>query len=227
MPHIRNFVFEGKVLPSVNTITDSLSKAGLINWWRKFGFEACDKKTETSRQRGIDVHALFEDYLKGKIQDLPQDHIYTRFLLSLKNWQSKTGYVFAAVEPHLVNPEDEYHGSPDAIGHLPGDAEAWEVLDYKIKDKQADYRILMNEAAYARCNVREIEGKRFSYELAPWAGKIKRCRILTFNPETAEVHDKVYLLHETYFSDFKTCAQMYWVNKRADAWYNENCRGRI
>jgi len=210
MPHISSHYINGVKAPSVNQVTGCISNEGLVKWWRKLGFAACDKITKESQERGTEIHGLFEAMLKG--QPVPEGHRYYAFVSALQMWNISSGYKFLAIEPHLESKQYAYHGSPDAVGQTKDGV--LEVVDFKIKDKEADYRILMNEAAYAQMWLEEK------------GAKPERFRILNFHPKTAELTEKVYENKPEYFEDFLTCRKMLEVNKKADTYYRTHCMKR-
>jgi hypothetical protein len=168
----------------------------------------CDKVRDESADNGTEITKLFEDIAKGLEVEVPEK--YQRFVNSFLNWQAKHNYRFVAVEPHLINPIEMYHGSPDAVGFPAG--KPLEMLDYKVKKRGTDYKVLMNEAAYIRA-WEVITGQ-----------PINIIRIVTFHPITARAHEQVYENDPQYFADFLTCMDMYRVNKRAEAWFEKHCK---
>lgn len=228
MPHVSRVEVDGEVISSVNGFTGCLSKEGLDRWKKSYfdkGIAAltqekpdipkalenllfCDNVRDESADNGTEITKLFEDIAKGLEVEVPEK--YQKYVDSFLNWQAKHSYRFVAVEPHLINPLDMYHGSPDAVGHPAG--KPLEMLDYKVKKRGTDYKVLMNEAAYIRA-WEVITGQ-----------PIDIIRIVTFHPITARVYEQVYENDPQYFRDFLTCMDMYAVNKRAEAWFNKHCK---
>lgn len=228
MPHVNRVEVDGIVIPSVNTITGSLSKEGLDRWKEKYQIQAvealtkakpsvekalaalrhCDTVRDESAGKGTEITKLFEDIAKGLEVDVPEQ--YQRYVDSFLNWQAKHSYLFVAVEPHLINPVDMYHGSPDAVGHPAN--KPLEMLDYKVKRRGVDWKVLLNESAYIRA-WGVVTGQL-----------INTIRIVTFHPETAKPHEQVFENDPQYFNDFLTCYDQYAVNKRAEQWFNKYCK---
>lgn len=209
MPHIAKYLIDGQPAPSVNEVTGCLSKDSLINFfWRPLGFVEADKITGESRDRGIATATALENYRKGLVQDIPPE--IAPFVALWDSYQCRTGYTIQVSEPHLESRKYLYHGSPDGLGHLPG--QPIELFDDKVKDKRADYKILMNEAAYAQAWL-EMHGE-----------KISQFRIFTYHPVKLAFFEDVYENKPEYLDDFLRCREMLEVNKRADAWYRTHCR---
>jgi len=211
MPHVSNYLIDGVKAPSVNEITGSLSKDSLINhFWRKLGFQKADEITDISRNRGIASADAMETFRKtGRVPESPELLV---FVNNWHTWQESTGYIVKPenVEAHLESKTYCFHGSPDGLGQMPG--EAMELFDDKVKDKLADYKTLMNEAAYAQC-WKEMTGET-----------IKQFRIFTFHPKSGNLTTTVYVNEPQYFEDFLRCREMMFVNQRADAYYRANCK---
>lgn len=221
MPHIANFEVNGLRAPSVNEITDSLSKDGLIhNFWRKLGFKKADKIGAAARDQGIALASAFELYRQsGKAGKQTK---YTK--ICLKNWHKwYAGTVYtiptdALIEPHLVNTKDGYHGSPDVI-MADTMANMEPVLgDDKSKKRFSDYKLLMNEHAYAMCDSIEVDGK---LEKLPWEPPIRTFWFWTYCPECGNLYPRMHCFDEQVYKDFLTCKAMREVNKVAEAYFNK------
>lgn len=215
MPHISNYLINGIAAPSVNEVTGTLSKDSLINnFWRKLGFQKADIITETARNRGITIAEMFEKFRKGDssfAENMAEFEL--SFLKSWTDWQHENKYEVVEVEPHLESVKYHYHGSPDGLGRYP--LGSLELFDDKVKDKLADYKTLMNEAAYAQCWL-EKTGER-----------IEKFRIFTYHPKSARLYMQEYDNKQQYFDDFLRCREMLEVNKRAQLYYDVNCKKRL
>lgn len=223
MPHISKFHLNGVRIPSVNEVSDSLSKDGLIrNFWRKLGFKKADKIGGAARDQGIALAAAFEDYRRtGKT--VGKQTKYTK--ICLENWHRwYAGSVYtiptdALIEPHLVNTVDGYHGSPDLIlADTMADMEPV-LLDDKSKKRFCDYRLLMNEAAYANCDSIEVNG---NIEKLPWTPPIKRLWFATYCPDCGNLYMRLHVYDPQVYEDFLVCKKMREVNRVAEAYFNKN-----
>jgi hypothetical protein len=216
MPHISNFRLNGVRIPSVNTVTDSLSKDGLLrNFYRKLGFAEADKVGNAARDKGISLATAFENY--RKFRKLPRKKFEKTCLANWQMWMNDTELTLSPefVEPHLVNTVHGYHGSPDLVM---SDGAGQAVLgDDKAKKRLSDYKIMMNEAAYAHCDSYEnAEGKIVP---VPWDVPITAWWVWTYNPKTGDLHPNYYRLDPEYFQDFLTCKKMLDVNKKAEKYF--------
>lgn len=212
MPHVSKYLINGIVAPSVNEVTGCLSKDALINnFWRRLGFEKADAITKKARDLGLSSAECMEYFRKGIVHDIPE--AIKPFVETWANWQRENNYQVIGVEVHLESKKYHYHGSPDGIGRLP--AGEIELFDDKVKDKVADYKTLMNEAAYAQCWL-EMYGER-----------INKFRIFTYHPKSAKLYMQEYDNKQEYLDDFLICREMYKVNKRAEEYYESNCKKRL
>lgn len=211
MPHHDDVYLEGVKIASVNEITNSLSKEGLIQWYRKLGFAEADRQTRTARERGIEVGKLFEDLsTRPDMVLIPSQ--YVQFVETWQSWVNQ-GFKILSIEPHLFSKIYGYHGSPDVILKAPDGT--IEMGDYKVKGREADYKIMMNEAAYIQAYKEET------------GTQIERIRIIGFHPDSARLYEKVYPNEPEYFEDFLTCKKMMEVNKKSAKWYNRHCKTKL
>lgn len=215
MPHISNFRLAGVRIPSVNTVTDSLSKEGLYrNFFRRLGFAEADRVGGLARKKGISLALALENYRKlGKI---PRKKFEKICLAQWVAWLSTCELVVNPefVEPHLVNTVDGYHGSPDIVMC---DMYGQGVLgDDKAKKRFSDYKVLMNEAAYAHCDSYEVNGE---VKPVPWTVPITGVWIWTYNPDTGTIHPEYKVIEKQWYEDFLTCKKMYRVNRTAENYF--------
>lgn len=225
MPHISRFLLNGEPIPSVNEVTDALSKDGLFrNFYRRLGFKRADKESAKSRERGSKLAKVFEKYRQtgktGKTSD------YNKVCIdNWTKWFEESPFTITEdrfVEPHLVNTVDKYHGSPDVIIGLDGGPgigiDSMVLGDDKSKKRFADYRLLMNEHAYAMCDSIEINGV---IEKLPWEPPIKTFWFWTFCPDTGELFPVEHEFKPEIYQDFLTCKAMQEVNKRAEHYFGQ------
>lgn len=222
MPHIDHFQLNGVEIPSVNTCTDSLSKEGLYkNFFRRLGFKEADKIGRASRRAGSSLAKTLERWRKyGKMPRKlkPLEGICVD---NWKTWMSNTELVVNPefVECHLVNTVEGYHGSPDIVmADLYGQA----VLgDDKLKKRLSDYKILMNEHAYAMCDSYEVDGV---ISPVPWDVPITSFWLWTYHHETGDLYPEVHHFDASIWQDFLTCKKMLAVNRKAEAYFAEHCQ---
>lgn len=225
MPHISNFQINGVRAPSVNEVTDSLSKDGLIrNFWRKLGFKKADKVGGLARDQGIALASAFELYRKTGDPESSVEGKSAKYVkICLENWHKwYAGSVYtiptdALIEPHLVNTVDGYHGSPDVVlASTMMDMEP--VLgDDKSKKRFSDYKLLMNEHAYAMCDSIDVGDK---LEKLPWTPPIKQFWFWTYCPDCGNLYPRVHNFDPQVYQDFLICKAMREVNKVAEAYFN-------
>lgn len=203
----------------MNTITDSLSKEGLIrNFYRPLGFAEADRVGGLARDKGISLATAMENFRKfGK---LPRKKYEKTCLAHWRAWLSQCDLVISPffVEPHLVNTKEGYHGSPDIVMSN-GDGAA--VLgDDKAKKRLSDYKILMNEHAYAMCDSFELDGV---IKPVPWDVPVTSFWLWTYHHETGELFPEVHHFDEAIWQDFLTCKKMYRVNRTAENYFTKHC----
>lgn len=64
---------EGKVYPSITTVLSVLSKEHIGKWKEKVGLEEAKEISEHASNRGTDLHAILESYLKNEELIFPAD----------------------------------------------------------------------------------------------------------------------------------------------------------
>lgn len=220
MPHVSRFRLNGVLLPSVNACTGSLSQDGLIrNFFRKHGFRKADKIGGEARDKGIALATAFEEYRKtGK---MPRKKFEKTCLKSWLAWRDTTELILnpTFVEPHLVNTKEGYHGSPDVVMcNAFGEA----VLgDDKAKKRLSDYKVLMNEHAYAMCDSFEVDGVNAP---VPWDVPIRSFWIWTYSPETGTLYPELHMFDDAVWQDFLTCKKMLMVNRKSEKYFDTHCQ---
>lgn len=202
-----------------------MSQDGLIrNFYRPLGFKKADKISSAAREQGSKLAEVFEKYRKtgktGKIS------VYNKTCVqNWTRWFEDQSYQILAdewVEPHLVNTKEGYHGSPDVITHNQiDDTNTYPVLgDDKSKKRHADYRLLMNEHAYAMCDSYSDPVTK-EIKLLPWVPPIHEFWFWTFSPNTGELYPVKHEFKEEIYYDFLICKMMRDVNKRAEAYFRK------
>lgn len=222
MPHISNFLLNALEIPSVNTCTGTLSQEGLYkNFYRRLGFREADRIGNAARRKGTALATRFEQLRKfGKIKLKLKPFEET----CITNWQTWMGTTALMINPefvecHLVNTKEGYHGSPDVIM---ADMQGQAVLgDDKAKKRLSDYKILMNEHAYAMCDSYEVGGV---ITPVPWDVPITSFWLWTYHHETGDLYPEVHHFEESIWQDFLTCKKMLAVNQKAEAYFEEHCQ---
>lgn len=222
MPHVNSFRLNGKLIPSVNGITDSLSKDGLIrNFYRPLGFKEADKVGKAARDKGVHLATAFENYRKfAKLPRKTKRYEFEKCCIdNWQAWRDTTGLIVVPdfVEPHLINTKEGYHGSPDIVMV---DMQGQAVLgDDKAKKRLSDYKILMNEAAYAHCD--SFEAADGSIQPVPWDYPITGCWIWSYCPVCAQMTPEYKATDEQAWQDFLTCKRMRDVNKTSEKYFRD------
>lgn len=216
MPHISRYKLNDVYIPSVSTITSGLKKDGLERWYRKLGFEEADKQSKEARELGTEVAEMFEAY--RKVRTKPRKKFLKTVLNEWLQWGEGWDGVMLLPEIHLVNTIDNYHGSPDLVYK---DGESWSIGDDKCKKRFADYGLLMNEHAYAMCNmIHDTETDEL--KPVPWAVPIQKITFWTYSPETGRLYPHEHQFDEKVYHDFLICRAMYDTNKKAEQFFNLN-----
>ena len=218
MPHVSNFMYQGDEIPSVNGITASLSQDGLLrNFYRKLGFKEADKISSEARKAGTKLASIFERYRQtGKTGNISA--LYKACVKNWLRWYENQSYEITEdcwVEPHLVNTRELYHGSPDVIINQNGNVA---LGDDKLKKRFADYKLLMNEHAYAMCDSYEDPITKEIKKL-PWEPPIPLFWFWTYDPKSGDLFPVQHVFHEEIYSDFLICKSMLGVNKKAEAYF--------
>jgi hypothetical protein len=214
MPHIHSYHLDGVRIPSVSTITGSLSKEGLERWWRRDGFEECDRQTTEAKKRGTRVALMFERYRKRKRE--PKNEYLRTVLGQWREWGEGWNGIELVAEPHLVNTIDQYHGSPDLVFK----EDKWVLGDDKAKKRFADYGLLMNEHAYAMCNM--LDDPKKGLIPVPWPVPLTDIWFWSYHPVTGKLYPHRHEFDPAVYKDFLTCRAMYCVNKRAEKYFKDN-----
>ena len=200
----------------MSTVTGSLAKPGLERWFRKLGFQEADKQSKEARELGTEVAEMFEAY--RKVRAKPRKKFLKTVLNEWLQWgEGWTGSILVP-EAHLVNTVDKYHGSPDLVYK---DGESWSIGDDKCKRRFADYGLLMNEHAYAMCNmIHDTETDEL--KPVPWTVPIQKITFWTYSPETGRLFAHEHPFDDAVYHDFLICRAMWDTNKKADKYFGDN-----
>lgn len=213
MPHIKKWLIDGEIAPSVNQVTDLIPKEWLIKWYRKVGFEEADRISKTSREHGTNIHELFDRFWKGDLKQDDLSELERNFVRSMATWSREKNVQVLHSEPHLESKLHKFHGSPDLITKV---EDYNSMTDYKVKDKYPDYKTILNEAGYA-IMAEEMFGI-----------KIDKITILNFNKETGDMFEPIVIdITKQFISDFLQLRAAYYVKLRADEWDEVNIRSKF
>lgn len=191
------------------------------NFYRRLGFAEADKVGNAARKKGISLAARFEDLRKfGKLPKKlkPFEEIC---IANWRAWMSNTELIVNPefVECHLVNTVEGYHGSPDVVMcDMYGQA----VLgDDKAKKRLSDYKILMNEAAYANCDSYEVDGV---LKPVPWDVPITGAWVWTYCPICGTLEPEYRVITKEAYQDFLLCKQMLALNQKTEKFFREEVK---
>jgi hypothetical protein len=215
MPHVERFCLDGVRLPSVSTITGTLAKDGIIRWQRKLGFEEADRQAYVAARQGTKVATMFEKYRKRGRK--PRAEYLTIVLNEWIVWGEGWKESELVAEPHLVNTKDRYHGSPDLVFK---DSGKWSLADDKSKKRFAGYDLLMNEHAYASCDMMDMGDGVL--KPVPWVTPIQDIWFFTYHPVTGKLYPHHHTFDPKVYADFLVCRQMYEVNRTASKYFDMN-----
>lgn len=210
MPHVSNHKINGVISPSVNQVTDMLPKPWLEGWQRKIGFEAADKISKESSEKGTRFHDVFDMYWKLQLPILELSDVERCAVNDLAAWRVENKFEMKASEPHLESQKLLSHGSPDVGGSLtlPTGDKFHAIIDYKFKgNRYPDYKTILNEAAYAQM------------WLETYGTPITQIIILNFNRETGKFVKEISIPNNPEFlKDFMKLRRAWDVAQRANAW---------
>lgn len=213
----QKFQLNGIEIPSVNKITDCLSKDGLIkNFYRRHGFFNADAIANAAKEVGTSAATALERFRKfGEIPDSPFER---KIVEEWANWRSSRLLVLKRdeywhPEIHLINTKDKYHGIADVVYY---DTCLAFVGDDKVKKRHANYNLLLNEHAYAMCDSMEMDGEIVK---VPWSVPIKSIWLWTYHPVTGKLYPKHHTFSRKVYKDFLVCKQMYEINAKAEEYF--------
>lgn len=140
----------------VTTVLSSLNCAWLEWWWRKNGFEACDKIRDASTDFGKKVHKLIEE-------DLAREHNCNliaktkeeQCAFKVTDWFYHSGNSFKPLylEQELKDTNLKLIGHCDLIAEINGEQV---VIDYKTS-KKIDKSYALQLAAYAHMANKQLK----------------------------------------------------------------------
>ncbi len=149
-------LINGKTATSVTTLFGDLDANWKEFWFRKHGFEECDRIRDESASFGKKVHALVEKHLRGEPYELiPNDRVSTCAGLIIewcKQAQVKPVTLLGgkpAMEFEVVSKELLLVGHPDLICTF-GDSPVKWIADWKTAKKMS-LGYTLQVAAYALC----------------------------------------------------------------------------
>lgn len=213
MPHVKRWTYNGEVWPSVNGISGLLHSDALDNWLRSAKNR---KQGKLAQKKGHDLAAYLENLRKG-IAQIP-DEFSGLCASQWVKWFDEQELEILNVEPHLVNTLDRYHGSPDVIAcDIHGEA----VLgDDKIKKRFADYKLLMNEHAYAMCD--SIDMGKGKIIPVPWKVPIERIVFWSYDPDSGEMYASEHGFTPSVYNDFLTLRKVWDIKNTSDTYFIEH-----
>lgn len=216
MPHRDHYKLDGEIIPSVNDVTGLLPAEGLVRWRNRVGEKESARIMREARNKGTKLAKAMEAF--RKFQHLHKDEFRAACITNWNKWFMRQELELLEVECHLVNTLDKYHGSPDGVWRdLDGDA----VLgDDKVKKRFADYRLLMNEHAYAMCD--SIEKTDGSIVPVPWKWPIRQLIFWTYDPDTGEMYPSPHEFDSRVYKDFLTLRNVWDINARAEEYFKEH-----
>lgn len=139
-----------KEYPSVSSVTKLINEYGIKMWRRKVGITKANDICKKATERGTQVHAIIEKYLKSekKIEPSPDDDNYIMFI-NMKPYLDRITDV-RLIEDFVISDTHKIAGTVDCIGKYDDELS---VIDFKTstKKKQKNISYLVQCAAYAEC----------------------------------------------------------------------------
>lgn len=216
MPHRAHYQLDGEIIPSVNDVTGLLPAEGLVRWRKRVGEKEATRIMREARNKGTKLAEAMEAFRKFKHSQ--KDEFRATCLTNWNAWFMQQSGQILDVECHLVNTLDKYHGSPDVVL---GDSRGNAVLgDDKVKKRFADYRLLMNEHAYAMCD--SIEKADGSIVPVSWQWPIRQLIFWTYDPDTGEMYPSPHEFDSRVYKDFLTLRNVWDINARAEEYFKEH-----
>lgn len=153
MPHINNFLLNGKRIPSATELTHLLPQAWLWAWFKKSvqkngysGWEANLRQSEEGKLIGTQVHERLE-HLVLKQPVVTYETRAGEYAQAIYNAVNPSIDEYIAIEPHLVSEKLKIHGTADCIVRINYRQGLW-VDDYKTS-YQKDIAHPLQLAIYA------------------------------------------------------------------------------
>ena len=128
----------------VTSVLSALNSSWLEFWWRKNGFEACDKIRDDSTAFGKKVHSYIEDYVRdGKVPPAGREGTCA---LAVIKWLSDNKVKPLHLEVELKDSKLRLVGHADLLCEIDGEQI---VLDYKTSKKVSkDYALQLSAYAH-------------------------------------------------------------------------------
>jgi ATP-dependent exoDNAse (exonuclease V) beta subunit len=142
---------EGKVYPSITTVLSVLNKEAIEEWRERIGQEEAQKISEHAANRGTDLHAVLESYIKNEPLTFPPDpRSKVKIMFDrLKRVLTKVDNVLAQEIP-LYSDQLAVAGRCDCIAEWDG---TLSILDFKgatkAKKKEWITSYFLQTAAYS------------------------------------------------------------------------------
>lgn len=140
----------GLEYPSITTVTSAKKVAQIMEWRKRVGEEAANKKTSRATSRGTSYHSIVETYLNNEVVEQHKDKFlaYNLFQLSRPVLDRITN--IHALETALYSDYLKVAGRVDCIAEFDGELA---VIDFKTSDKDKKEEWIENyfvqETAYA------------------------------------------------------------------------------
>lgn len=136
--------------PSITTVTSFKKVAQIMEWRKKVGEEAANKKTSRATSRGTSYHSIVECYLKNNPTEQYKDKFLAYNLFNLSKPVLDRISNIHALETPLYSDFLKVAGRVDCIAEFDGELA---VIDFKTseKDKREDWieNYFVQETAYA------------------------------------------------------------------------------
>lgn len=197
----RFYNVDGELFPSVTTVLSSFTKQGILEWRKRVGEEAANKKTRIAASRGTKLHNMCEDYLNNK-EDVYSNRMPSTIDLfkKVKTYLDENIETVYSVEGGLYSKELRTAGRCDLVCRMHGvDC----VVDFKTSEtpKKEEWieNYFLQETAYAMM-VQELYGKYIHYIITIIAAE-EQAEPQIFIKKPQDYTDKVKTLFSLYHSN--------------------------
>jgi genome maintenance exonuclease 1 len=140
----------GKFYPSITTVTSFKKSSQIMEWRKRVGEEAANKKTARATSRGTSYHSIVETYLKNEPVDQHKNKILAYNLFQASKPILDRISNIHALETSLYSDYLGVAGRVDCIAEFDGELA---VIDFKTSDKEKREDLIENyfvqETAYA------------------------------------------------------------------------------
>lgn len=199
----KEYLIQGKKVPSVTTILDVLSKPGLEFWYGKLGFTEANKQKEEAAKFGTAIHNAIEDTYTGQVPSITDERMKT-VISNFTKWSDRYIDSWLAFEKAVFHDELHYAGTADAFAILKG-SKKMVLIDFKTSKKVRD-QYFLQVTAYAKATRIEDNAVDLS--------KIEGALILHLNHETLDWEVVTVQITPELFEVFKCCLEIYkWKNQ--------------